>query len=108
MKFYKSWAINTPKWFPIAYPTIPAAKPVTSASLFFIAAETIGTKGGEFMNATDEITIESASTFVIRQKTACKANDMKTAIAIKHNRPIPLSKLNFEKSAIEAIVILNI
>ena len=73
-----------------------------------IAADTIGTNGGEFMNATDDITIESASTFIRRQNRACSASEMNTANVINPNSPMPLSRLSFEKSAIEAIVMLKI
>jgi hypothetical protein len=82
--------------------------PVTSAARFFIAFDIIGTNGGELINATEEITIESALTFKNRQMMACMNND--TKIANARNAIILRFSIicKFERSAIEAIANENI
>ena len=73
-----------------------------------MAATAIGTKGGELMKATDETTIESASTRSRRQSRACIASDTKTAKLMKAMWLRPPAKSKSEKSAVEAIARLNI
>ena len=87
---------------------MPALRPVTIASLFFITPATIGTKGGELMNDTEEMTIESASTLKSRHTRAWRRSDTKTANDIKPMRLRPLRRSRVEKSAIEAMARLNI
>ena len=87
----------------MAYPINPALIPVTSEARFFIAFEIIGTNGGELINATEEITIESASTRNKRQMMAWINNDTKIANA-RNAIMLRFSIIfKFERSAIEAI-----
>ena len=83
---------------------IPELIPVTSEARFFIAFEIIGTNGGELINATEEMTIESALTLKNRQMMAWIKSD--TKIANARNAIIWIFSIifKFERSAIEAIV----
>ena len=86
---------------------MPAPRPVISALRFCITAATIGTNGGELINATEVMVIESASTFNKRHKMACIKSDTKTAKSIYRTRLTPCAKSSFEKSAIEAMARLK-
>ena len=102
-----SFAISRPRWLPRAYPTIPAPRPVTRTALLRIAMLTMGTKGGELMKATDDMTIESASTRMRRQMMACMTRDTNTANDMNAIWYRPFVRSNFEKSAMVAIARLK-
>jgi hypothetical protein len=63
----------------MAYPTSPTVRPVIITFLFFIAAATRGTKGGEFIRETDEISTVSASSLNNLDSKSCIARDINIA-----------------------------
>lgn len=65
---------------------MPVARPDIIISLFFKLSATTGTKGGEQINAVEDIITVSPSILNNFDSNACKNNDPKTAKTIYNNK----------------------